>query len=68
MQSLPAAKPSLVVGEQVPYIVSALFRTRNENELGYVPYVLGKRLAFNLLEFTPPTEALHRDASDPMDP
>ena len=64
----PADRKSLVAGEQVPYIVSDVFRERNMEELGYLPYTLHDRLAFDVLEFSPSLTSLHRDARDPMDP
>ena len=65
---VPAGRKSLVVGDQVPYILSDVFRQRNLDELGYLPFTLHDRLAFDVLEFSPVMTSLHRDATDPMDP
>ena len=65
---VPTEKPALVAGNSVPYIASDLFRERNLRELGYMPFKPLKRPDFDTLEFLAVPEALHRDATDPMDP
>ena len=65
---IPWDRPSLVVGNSVPYIASQRFEQRNLRELGYMPFEPGRRLDLETLEFTPTTNVFFRDASDPMDP
>jgi len=65
---IPFDRPSLVVGNSVPYIASDGFRERCLRELGYMPFTTGRRIDFDTLEFTPSPLAFHRDAHDPMDP
>ncbi len=64
----PMEMKSLIVGDQVPYILSEGFHKRNEAELGYFPVNLHERLAFDVQEFSPEPMSMHRDAMDPLDP
>lgn len=41
---------------------------RNMDELGYMPYVLGKRIGESALEFRPLRVAFRIDADEPLDP
>jgi len=67
---LPSTIPMLVVSDtaQTDYIQSADFAKRNQEELGYLPGAVGKRLSANQLEVLPSRESLYRDANDPLDP
>jgi len=64
----PLDRPALIAGNSVPYIASERFRERCLRELGYLPFVPGRRLAFDAMEFRPELRSLHRDPADPMDP
>ena len=64
----PADRKSVLVGDQTPYVLSEVFRKRNMDELGYMPFIPHERLAFDVVEFSPALTSLHRDATDPMDP
>ena len=68
---LPVQKPMLIVSDpgQIDYIAGVSFAQRNQDELGYQPATLGKRLAPSRIEASPLRAALYRDAaSDPLDP
>jgi hypothetical protein len=67
---IPAAKSMLIVSDaaQSSYIESETFTKRNEEELGYQPVSLGKRLSPSQLEALPSRQSLFRDALDPLDP
>ena len=68
---LPAQRPMLIVSdpEQIDYIASAAFARRNQEELGYQPATLGKRLSPSRIEALPSHHSLDRDAAnDPLDP
>jgi DUF218 domain len=68
---LPAQKPLLIVSDrrQLDYIAGASFAQRNQDELGYQPAALGKRLSPSRIEALPLQRALYRDAAgDPLDP
>lgn len=63
-----AKHKAVIVGDQVPYILSETFADRNMQELGYLPYSLHERIAFDVLEFSPSLLSLHKNATDPLDP
>ena len=67
---LPADKPMLIVSDksQTDYIANSAFVQRNQEELGYQPVRLGKRLSPTELEAVPLRESLLIDAMDPLDP
>lgn len=67
---IPDAKSMLIVSDaaQSGYIESETFHKRNEEELGYQPVALGKRLSPSQLEALPSRKSLFRDALDPLDP
>jgi hypothetical protein len=68
---LPAQKPMLIVSNpgQIDKISNASFAQRNQNELGYQPAALGKRLSPSRIEALPLRHSLYRDAAgDPLDP
>jgi hypothetical protein len=67
---LQSNKPMLIVSDdaQVTYIQSDTFLKRNQEELGYLPVTLGRRISPSELEATPSLKSLYRDASDPLDP
>jgi hypothetical protein len=68
--AMPLDRPMLVVSDsqQIDYIASEQFKVRNEEELGYQPVKIGKRISGTQLEATPLTVSLYRDAEDPLDP
>jgi hypothetical protein len=67
---IPAAKSMLIVSDaaQSSYIESETFHKRNEEELGYQPVTLGKRISASQLEAFPSRQSLFSDPLDPLDP
>jgi hypothetical protein len=68
---LPAQKPMLIVSDpgQIGYIASETFSQRNQDELGYQPAALGRRLLPTAIEAMPSRQSLYLDAAgDPLDP
>jgi len=67
---IPFTKKSLVTTTkyQSNYISNPNFNTRCINELGYIPYVLIKRLNQNDIEFLPVITSLQVNSLDPLDP
>ncbi len=65
---IPFDKPGLIITDkyQTDFIVN--MEKRCLNELGYVPYKLGKRLSTTALAFYPVITSLQIDADEPMDP
>ena len=58
-----------IVNSSVPHIDAVeKMADRCVRELGYVPYVLGKRISEVIIEFKPREEALTIDPDEPMDP
>lgn len=53
---------------QTDYVMNPLFDKRNENELGYLPYIGKKRISSHDIEFLPNLFSLHLDSFDPLDP
>jgi hypothetical protein len=66
----PFEKSALVTTDpnQSAYIEGAPFAKRCLDELGYLPYKLGKRLSAFDLEWLPQVVSLQADARDPLDP
>jgi len=66
---IPMDQPALVVTvkSQSMYI-SGVMPQRCVQELGYVPYRIGKRLSDQELEFYPDTMSLQIDFDEPLDP
>jgi hypothetical protein len=54
--------------DQSAYIEGAPFAKRCKDELGYVPYKIGKRLSPFDVEWLPQIDSLQADARDPLDP
>jgi len=65
---MPIDKPGLIVTDKFQNDVIVKMEKRCLKELGYVPYVLGKRLSETALEFYPVITSLQIDADEPMDP
>ena len=68
---VPFDRPALIStdSQQSAYIESEEFRTRCEEELGYVPYRLGRRVSGFDLEWTPRIQSLQIDpVGDLLDP
>ena len=67
---VPTEKPALITTQQyhLDSIAAPTFDTRNENELGYRPYVTKRRLSRFELEWTPNVMSLQADPIDPLDP
>ncbi|MGJ1430603.1 YdcF family protein [Sphingobacterium spiritivorum] len=58
-----------IVNSSIPHIDAVeKMADRCVRELGYVPYVLGKRISEVIIEFKPREEALTIDPDEPMDP
>lgn len=53
---------------QTDYVMNPLFDKRNENELGYLPYIGKKRISSHDIEYLPNLLCLHLDPFDPLDP
>jgi DUF218 domain len=53
---------------QTDYVMNSLFDKRNENELGYLPYIGKKRISSHDIEYLPNILCLHLDPFDPLDP
>lgn len=66
----PTGREALIVTseEQSSYIESPGFAARNQQELGYQPGTIGKRLSPTALPFQPAVQSLRRDPRDPLDP
>jgi hypothetical protein len=67
---LPTDRTALVTSSE-DHITSSVnddFRTRNQNELGYVPFEFIKRISPVAAEFKPAVASLFFDANDPLDP
>jgi len=67
---IPFDKKALVSTDpqQSDYIENAVFEKRCLDELGYLPYRLGRRTSAFDLEFVPQIESLQADPADPLDP
>ncbi len=67
---IPATKKDLATTTkyQSRYISNPGFEKRCVKELGYVPYVLFKRLNQNDIEFLPVVKSLQMNSLDPLDP
>lgn len=66
----PMDRPSITVTTpaQSSYIYSDVMLNRCMRELGYHPYLNGKRLSNTIAEFLPQLMALQIDADEPLDP
>lgn len=66
----PMGREALIVTseEQSRYIESPGFAARNQQELGYQPGTIGKRLSPTALPFRPAVQSQRRDPGDPLDP
>ncbi len=64
----PVNKPGLIVTDQVQSIFLPVMALRCKNELGIVPYKLGKRLNSTQREFYATPNALQINPIDPIDP
>ena len=65
---LPLTQPGLVICEKDDEDYIMQMNKRCVNELGYVPYRLGKRINDTELEFFPLREALQINSTEPLDP
>lgn len=67
---IPTGKPLLIVSDtsQSDYMAGEAFTARNQQELGYQPAKLGKRLSPTQQEAIPSAQSLFRDPLDPLDP
>lgn len=67
---IPANRSMLIVSDahQIDYIQSKAFAARCQQELRYLPVMLGKRLSPMRLEAMPSRMSLFRDPLDPLDP
>ena len=67
---IPFGAKALVTTDssQSKYIESEAFTKRCDQELGYQPMTVIRRLSLFDLEFTPRVESLQIDAMDPLDP
>ncbi|MBE9583096.1 YdcF family protein [Mucilaginibacter sp. JRF] len=65
---MPMDKPGLIVTDKYQNDFIEKMDKRCINELGYVPYKLGKRLTEKTLEFYPIITSLQIDMDEPMDP
>lgn len=67
---IPLTKMALVstVRSQSFYMTNDNFAKRCMNEIGHVPYTLGKRLSPTLFEYQPLSNAAIIDADEPLDP
>lgn len=66
----PDARDMLITTsrDQSWYIQSPVFKTRNNDELGYQPATIQSRLSPNDLIARPNLDSLHADPRDPLDP
>ncbi len=66
----PDARDMLITTsrDQSWYIESPVFKTRNNDELGYQPVAIQSRLSPNDLIARPNLDSLHADPRDPLDP
>jgi hypothetical protein len=53
---------------QTDYVMFPAFDIRNNNELGYLPYIGKSRISNHDIEFLPSLLCLHLDPFDPLDP
>lgn len=65
---LPMEKPGLVICEKDDEDYISKMDKRCINELGYVPYRLGKRVSDTQLEFYAVREAMTINSTEPLDP
>jgi hypothetical protein len=67
---LPSDRPMLVISDlfHINAIASTDFAVRNQQELGYIPVTLGKRISGTRIEATPLVQSQFRDGTDPLDP
>jgi len=67
---MPFDRPALVTTDsfQSTYIESDGFAKRCDQELGYQPARIGRRISMFDLEVTPRIESLQIDPRDPLDP
>jgi hypothetical protein len=66
----PMDRDTLVLSDprHIDYIESAVFATRNQNELGYQPGKIGRRTSPFDITFLPSPDAARVDPLDPLDP
>lgn len=67
---IPVTKKALIVTDrfQSAYITNKNFDERCLKELGYVPYIIGKRLTPTAFEYTPLENSLIINSKEPLDP
>jgi len=67
---VPTDKKMLITtnGYHSTYIENPKFKTRCQDELGYQPGEILKRVSSSTLEFLPDIKSMHRSAADPLDP
>jgi DUF218 domain len=53
---------------QTDYVMNSNFDKRNNNELGYLPYINKNRISNHDIEYLPNLLCLHTDPFDPLDP
>jgi len=68
--NIPSDKKLLITTNSYhsTYVESPKFVTRCQDELGYQPGQILKRISPSTLEFLPDMKSLHRSAIDPLDP
>ncbi|RXJ45750.1 YdcF family protein [Gelidibacter gilvus] len=68
--NVPIDRPSLVVTNSMhsQYVGADRFLERCQEELGYLPAIIKKRLSSTTLEFQPKIESLQQNPLDPLDP
>jgi hypothetical protein len=66
----PMQRDALVLSDprHIDYVASAEFAARNQNELGYQPGKVGKRISPFDITFLPSPDASRVDPLDPLDP
>jgi hypothetical protein len=67
---IPMDKPGIIctTGEHIGAVLSAKFEKRCINELGYVPYRIGKQLSDTEMEYYPLPVSFIVDVDEPLDP
>jgi hypothetical protein len=68
--NIPLNKLALVVTNNAhsKYVESSAFMQRCMDELGYIPFLILKRINTTTLEYQPKIESLHQNPLDPLDP
>lgn len=69
-EDFPMNRPALITSGQqhIDYVLTKDFEKRCKDDMGMVPYRMGKKLDRRTVEFYPEKEATILDDSEPMDP